>query len=258
MKKKMIIGAFLIICLISASFIINYLKSNNTLKNNNNTLKNNIEEIFYETHNYLSDEIRSSAEETIPSASFVNDNSPNVILDSSDVVAIISIISVDGVNNKINPAVGASYGELVINNVLSGNLTAGDKIEYIKSGAIMSLAEWEEAQPEDARRKREEIRKESGIDDSYLTGTYRQFHYSNDPIVEEGKTYLAYLKYNKSVEKYEIIGRENGLRELNINKQEKVSSKSYEIQNYTIKNNITKKYESLNNYVNENVISMKK
>lgn len=251
MKKKMIIGAFLIMCLISAGFIINYSKSNNTLKNN-------IEEIFYDTHNYLSDEIRSSAEQTIPSASFVNDNSPSTMLDGSDAVAIISIISVDGVNNKINPAVGASYGKLVINNVLYGDLTSGDTIEYIKSGAIMSMAEWEEAQPEDARRKREEIRKEAGIDDSYLTETYGQFHYANDPIVEEGKTYLAYLKYNKSVEKYEIIGRENGLRELNIKKQEKVSSKSYEMQNYTIKNNITKEYESLNNYVNKNVISMKK
>lgn len=220
--------------------------------------KNNIEEVFYETHNYLSDEIRFSAEQSIPSASFVNDNTPSNMLNKSDAVAIISIISVDGINNTINPAVGASYGKLVINNVLYGILNSGDTLEYIKSGAIMSLAEWEEAQPEDARIKRQEMRKEEGIDESYLTTTYKKFHYANDPIVEEGKTYLAYLKFNESVGKYEIIGRENGLRELNIEKQTKVSSKSYNIQEYTIKNNITEEYESLNNYVNTNVIATKK
>lgn len=251
MKKNMVLGTILVLCLIGVGIIINYSKSSNKLKNTP-------DEVFYETRSYLTDEIKSKAEQTIPSASFASDNSPSAILNNSDAVAIVSVISVDGVNNKISPAVGSSYGELVINNVLVGDLNVGEKVEYIKSGAIMTLAEWEEAQPEDARRKREEIRKESGVDDSYLTDTYRQFHYANDLIVEEGKTYLAYLKFNKSVGKYEIIGRENGLRELNIDKQEKVSSKSYELENYTIKNNVTKEYESLNEYVSMNVTTIKK
>lgn len=247
MKKKVtILGTFISICLIVLSLAHIQSKSGTELKESK-------KEIFYETYNYLSKDIEVSSGSVVPSASFVNNNTPEDMLNRADAVAIVSIISVDGINNTINPAVGATYGKLVVNNVLYGDLKEKDTIEYIKSGAIMSLDDWEKSQPEDARAKREEIRKEAGIDDTYLKTTYKAFHYANDPIVEDGKTYLAYLKYNSSVEKYEIMGRENGFRELNIAKQERVSAKDYNTKEFSIKNNISNEFEALDSYIKTNI-----
>ena len=75
-------------------------------------------------------------------------------------------------------------------------------------------------------------------------------HYLNDPIIEEGKVYLAYLKYHEKYDSYEIIGLGNGFRELNINKAKTITNEQISLNNMTIKNNNTGEFESLTNYIN--------
>ena len=75
-------------------------------------------------------------------------------------------------------------------------------------------------------------------------------HYPNDPTIEEGKVYLAYLKYHEEYDSYEIIGLGKGFRELKINKVNTITNKPISIDNMTIKNNYSGEYESLSEYIN--------
>lgn len=241
MKKRYILIGIVVLMLGGLLFKLGYniipnLKSNDTES----------DYIQYDTYTYLSETVKKEATTSIPSVEFEKAYTPEYMLELSDTIALVSIISVDSADTKIDPAVGSTYGKLVVNNVLSGSLKQGDVIEYIKSGGIMTLEEWEKNQIDGAREKREEMRKEAGID---ATKTYVNFHYENDPSIEEGKVYLCYLKYSENLDKYEILGLGNGFRELNIPKESVVSAKTYSITDYKILNNETGEYESLNNYV---------
>ena len=91
------------------------------------------------------------------------------------------------------------------------------------------------------------IRKESGLDASQI---YVNVHFENDPIIEEGKVYLAYLKYQEKYDSYEILGLGNGFRELNINKAKTVTNEPILLNKFKIKNNNTGEFESLTDYIN--------
>ena len=212
MKKRYILIGIVVLMLGGLLFKLGYniipnLKSNDTES----------DYIQYDTYTYLSESVKKEATTSIPSVEFEKAYTPEYMLELSDTIALVSIISVDSADTKIDPAVGSTYGKLVVNNVLSGSLKQGDVIEYIKSGGIMTLEEWEKNQ----------------IDGS----------------IEEGKVYLCYLKYSENLDKYEILGLGNGFRELNIPKESVVSAKTYSITDYKILNNETGEYESLNNYV---------
>ncbi len=240
MKKNLIIISIVILLVLGLSFKL-FPKETHELEEK--------EILTYRTSNHLSEDIRKNATDDVVSAVFTNqDISPTSIINEVDLVSIVSVITVDGADTKYEPSVGTTYGTLILNNILYGNAKQGEVIKYIKKGGIMSLEEWEKGQPEAARQKREEMRKENGIDASKI---YYKLHFANDEIISEGKTYLAYLKYNKALEKYEIIGRENGLRELNVEKAKEVKTVEYNLQGYKIKNNITKEYEPLTDYITQ-------
>lgn len=248
MKKKYIVFIALIV-LVMGVISISVNKSKNDLKNDKELTKDIRELKTFKTSHYLSKDLREKAQDDSLHASYIyEDTTPPVLKNEADLIAIVSVISVDGTDIEFEPSVGSTYGKLVINNVFKGEKNEGDVIDYIKIGSVMSLEEWEKGQPAAAREKREAMREESGIDASTI---FYSMHYEYDPIVEDGKTYLAYLKYNENVDKFEVIGRENGLRELNINQKDEVSSVSYKAQEYNIKNNETDKFESLDEYVNK-------
>lgn len=199
----------------------------------------------YETYNFLSSDIIKNAQNSSISPELQYEYTPEKMKEIADIIAVISVISVDYADTKIIIS-GATYGKMVINNVLYGSIKSGEVINYIKPGGIMTLAEYEKNQPDGAKEKSEELWSENGID---ATKIYVNFHFENDPIIEEGKTYLCYLKYNKNIDKYEVIGLGNGFRELNIAKNNVVTAKAYSLDNYQIKNNNTGEYESLKEYI---------
>lgn len=253
MKKKRIIISLILIVFSIASIIA--IKDNYKFdkKRHSNIEEENI--INYETSSYISEDMKNNAIDGGALLELAIDYTPEYMLELSDAVVIASIISIDGANTKLDQAVGSTYGMLVVNNVLSGNVNQGDKLPFFKSGGIMTLEEWEKYQPENEREKREELRKDAGVDASKV---YLNMHYEYDPNVVEGKVYLCYLKYSNNLQKYEVLGIGEGFRELNIEKSPSVNAKTYSVSSYKILNNITGKYESLNDYIEKNINTVKK
>lgn len=244
MKSKYILP-FLILTGIFAGGIAIKCNYDNSTDKSLSSSKLSVEE--YSTYTYLSSEIQEKAEKSIAFAEFENEYTPEYMLELSDAVAIVSIISVDSADTMYNQAVGYTYGTMVVNNTIYGNLGQGSVINYMKSGGTMTLEEYDRYQIEEIKEKHSRLRNQAGIDASQV---YVNMHFENDPEIEAGKTYLCYLKYIDSIGKYEIIGLGNGFRELNISSSNTVSAYSINPTNYTILNNNTGEYESLNDYIN--------
>lgn len=209
----------------------------------------------YETYNYLPEEVYNQIEVKddycLSTICLASKPDLSVIEKEADVIAVVSIISLDGGDMNLAFAIGATYGRLIINNVLKGKLNNGDIVEYIKAGGIFTEYEWNQAQPSTSKEKRKQAQEQAGIYEDELQkskNTYYPFHYPYDPLAEEGKVYLAYLKYNENLNKYEIIGSYLGFRELKIEKSNTVSSKPLILEEYQIKINETNEYEDFSKY----------
>ena len=238
MKKKLLTIGSLSLLALGIGFGINYNANNKSLNDNHS--------VNYKVTSILPENVMSSAIDTPSQAILSYEPTPEYAMKKADHVAIVSIISIDGSDIKYDSQFGATYGKMLINNVISGTIEQNTVVDYIKSGAVMTLADWEKGQPQEANDKRALY--SNGVDNSKV---YYSFHLENNPIVEAGKTYLAYLKYNENLDKYEIVGFQSGFRELNINKQDSISYKNYNYSNYSIKNNETGEFESLSEYINK-------
>lgn len=259
-KKRLISGAIicvLVLVLLIGTTTINKFKSNDTTNTNNKDEKEIIDSEFktYQTKSYLTEDIIKNTERGTSMALLMSEYTPENMLEESNAVVIASIISLDYADTQAEPAVGSTYGTLVVNNVLYGDVKQGDVLKYLKSGGIMTMEEYDKNQPAAAVEKRRELMAEAGIDPAEI---YINLHFEDDPDIEEGKVYLCYLNYVESLDRYEILGLEKGLRELNIPKASKVSDKTYNPTDYKILNNTTGKYESLNDYIQTYIAPYKK
>ena len=81
-----------------------------------------------------------------------------------------------------------------------------------------------------------------------MDNTYINVSISDDIDIEEGYTYLIYLKKNQ--EKYEIIGLDVGLRKVNVNYSSRLRTQNLDIDTLEVMNNKTGEFESLQNYIN--------
>ena len=142
---------------------------------------------------------------------------------------------------------GVTTGKLLINETLRGDLQKGQVIEYMKNGGVMNMAEWEDTQPVNANLKRAYLRNQAGVDID-LENTYINILISDDIEIEEGYTYLIYLKENNG--KYEIIGLDIGLRKINVNYASKLRAQNYDMSTLQVMNNETGEFESLQEYIN--------
>lgn len=206
---------------------------------------------LYNIYTFVSDYIKSNAEEVKVSAELNEEVTLSSLVKSTENIAIVRIISLDSSSAEFDQVVGKTYGKLIVNTVIKGNLQEGDVVEYAALGGYLTIAEWEQYQPSTANEKRDYLRKQNGTEVDKNT-TYMHLQIGNNLDVEEGKTYLAYLNYNEDMEKYEIVGFEDGLMEINVNKEEStVSTIDIDGQELKIKNNDSGEYESLDEYINE-------
>lgn len=227
---------------------------------NSNIDENNISEEHteYKTYSYITDEMRLSSHDSKPVAMFRHEYTTGYILELSDLVALVTIVTIDGASTEYNSMFGMTYGSLLIEDIIVGDNIEKDIIRYIKPGGILTMSNWEKTQPQTANDKRnylsEKSETETNKDDTYIN-----IKLGNDIELEAGKTYLAYLNYNEKFDKYEIIGLGNGLREVNVEQQIN-SVKKRKIKNnkdLKIKNNTTGQWESLDTYIVENINNIK-
>lgn len=247
MKNKILItGSIVILLLFSEIIIINNINDQKVVKDNV-TIEDSSKE--YAISNFITDEIKSNSTTTPIGALVSYSTEPESIRNIADNIVIMRIISLDGATMEYDGMVGMSYGTMLINDVIKGGIKKGSVVGYIKPGGTISMEEWESYQTEESNQKRARLRTENNKNIN-LVNTYINTLVEDDIEAEPGKTYLAYLKYNTALNKYEIIGLGNGMRELKINKAtESVSAMALNINNQQIKNNRTGEYENLNDYI---------
>ncbi len=231
MKKRNLLIIFVFIFVISICLVLNNKKDMKFDTNNDNANDDVVIDINqYAYVEYLYD---------------LNDK--NVLTDLFDYIAIIKIKSVDGVDNYdyvsndyVSPY---TYGKAEVLKVIKGNIS-NKEISYNRLGGKISFTKYiegEEYKPVDFKR----IYNISNIDDSkiIINATY-----SKDIDIEPGKIYLAFLEYKEGVNReneYWIGGMEYGLRELS---DSNISINN--IDTIKVRNNTTKKYESINEVIN--------
>ena len=152
---------------------------------------------------------------------------------SSDII-IGKVKSIDGTTNyneknKLYTFV-STYGTIQVEGIIKSNskFSLNDTVLFARMGGEITVAEYEKSlEPRQiVRQKIDQLTEEE------KKNLYVRMYIENDIEIEAGKTYLMYLSYDESTEKYVIIGFENGLREYNKN-------------NNTVKNNSTGEFESL-------------
>ncbi len=256
MKKKFLVSFLCLIVLVVISVLVIYASKPSDL-NDIDKIADAVtnEEVTYKTSSYITEEMLKNTSDSKPMAMFRYSYTPEKMLELSDTVALVTIVSIEGASTEYNNMFGMTYGKILIENIIAGDKIENDIINYIKPGGILTFANWEKTQPQAANEKREYLREQSGTEID-KENTYVRIMLGNDIELETGKTYLAYLNYNENFDKYEIIGLGNGLRELNIEQQineVKVQNINSYNNDLKIKDNTTGEWESLDLYIKNNI-----
>lgn len=140
---------------------------------------------------------------------------PDSMLEYATDVAIVHVVSLEKADMEFAAFVPTTYGEMLVNTPLKGNIEKGALIMYAKPGGMISIEDYEKTDDPQAIEKREYLRKEANrqVDKK---NEYYDFLIGNDVEIEAGKTYLAYMTYHENLNKYEIIGFGTGFREINM------------------------------------------
>ena len=252
MKKTTII-----LCISFAIFLISTLCIISFRSNNqSNQLAQITSNEEYVTYSYISTEQKKAAENNIVFGHMKSEITSKDLKSSADNIAIVLIVSLDYANAEYDNIVGNTYGKMLINSSIKGNLSSGDIVEYCATGGYLTIAEWEKYQPVASNEKRDYLRAQTGIQINKET-SYIHTHLRNCVDVEEGSTYLAYFTYNKDMNKYKIIGLQNGLMKLDIpNNNSRVSVLDLDYNNTKIFNNKSQEYENLQDYITTNITSI--
>lgn len=172
-------------------------------------------------------------------------------------IAIVKVISKDYMDPDAS-MLGMTFGKMLVNTVVSGNLNVEQVVTYEKPGGYVDLETWEKAQPNASTEKRRYLREKAGLSMD-LSNEYINILIDSDVEIETGKTYLVYLTYDQSCNAYEIIGLGNGLREVDIPQENRsVSVTNVSVNERKIKNNTTGEWENLNSYVENNIQNISK
>lgn len=206
----------------------------------------------YEIKSYITEQMKAEAYVSTAELCLLEEFTPQKIGNDADNIVLATVLTLDNADPD-GSMVGMTNGTMLINQVLSGNLSQGQVINYSKPGGMMKMSEWEESQPDAATQKRQYLREQSNADIN-LDETYINVKVSGDIEIEAGKSYLVYLKNNNS--SFEIIGLGNGLRELDVNQQtSRATVQNFNMSSLKIKNNETGEFESLEHYVNTYISS---
>lgn len=218
---------------------------------NKATINDNRTKESYKTSSYITNEIRRNSEKGNLEASMLYEYTPELLYEKATDIAIVKVISIASADMDFANIIPTTYGTMLINTALSGDINENSIINYARPGGIVSVSEYEKHDEETAIKKREYLRNKAGVTID-KNNTYYEIYLDNDIELETGKTYLAYMKYHSNSNTYEILGFENGLREINLPVQSRSVKKDVlQIEDLKLKNNHTNTYESLSEYVNK-------
>ncbi len=161
------------------------------------------------------------------------------LVKESDIIAKVKIQTENGMNfNPLKNEYVPIYttGKLEIEEILYNNsnykFISGESIEYVRLGGNITYSTYLEGLRESERKKLEyNIEQRTNMKSNQLAKKIVKDVYIDDIEVENGKEYIAFLKYSNDYEKFNILGFEYGLRE-------------YDSNTNTIKDNKSNKYES--------------
>lgn len=250
MKKKIIVCAGVALIAIASVSIGVKLRKNNVdiLKDDINIVA---QDNSYNTYTYITEDMINNSEKSTMYAELKSEYTPDSMLEVSDAVALVTIVSEDGASMEYS-AFGMTYGTMVVNDVLYGNINSNGLVEFLKPGGYITMSDYDAHDIPASVEKRDYLREQAGIEID-KENTYIKLQVEDDVELEVGKTYLAYLHYREKYGKYEIVGLRNGLREVNVAQQTRVKTQSLDLNNLQIKNNVTGEWESLNEYVKVNI-----
>lgn len=241
-----IVVVLLIISLIGTAIAIKKEKTNNKASK----IEENSQ--VYPLSSYIDEQDKLNANRNVYSLSLAYEYTPKKMEELCTDIAIIKVISEDYMDPSAS-ILGMTFGKMLINTPIKGNIESGDVVIYEKPGGYIDLQTYNESRPKASQEKREYLRNQAGLD-SKMSDEYIFITVSEDIEIEVGKTYLAYLTYNEFFNAYEIIGLGNGLREINVEKQKDfVKLEQYNIDDLKIKNNNTQEWEELNMYISKNI-----
>lgn len=254
MKKKMFIGiglALTIIALVSIGIIMN--KSGDLIENKDTQIKiaQNDSDVHYDAYTYITEEMKENSDESTMYAELASEYTPSSMLNVSDTVALVTVVSLDGASMDYS-TFGMTYGKILVNDVIVGDINTNEIIEYLKPGGYVTVADYDAHDIPASVAKRDYLRQQAGIEID-KENTYINLKVEDDIEIEAGKTYLAYLHYRENDGKYEIVGLRNGLREVNVSQVSSITIQEYSIDELQIKNNVTGEWESLDEYVKLNI-----
>lgn len=249
-KCSLVTGVFVLI--LSVFIFKHSMLTENEKSYNYEIPKDNTIQGEYEITSYVTQEMKKGARKNVCSLAMRYEYTPEKMYELCTDIAIVKIISIDYMNPSAS-MLGMTYGKLLINNIIVGNLSQGQVVEYEKPGGYIDVETYSKSRPIASQEKMKYLRKKAGLSEN-MSNEYINILAENDIELEEGKAYLAYLTYNEYDKAYEIIGLGNGLREVDI-PQESTNVKSTEVNTnlVKIKNNETGKWENLNIYVKENI-----
>ena len=202
----------------------------------------------YAVSTYISEDMEILNETGQSSILLENPYTPEYMKTIASDVAVVTVISLDKADMNFSSFTASTYGTLLVHNVIMGDLKEASIIDYVRPGGVVSVAEYEKHDFPEAIEKREYLRQQEGItiDKQHA---YYDVRVDDDICIEAGKTYLAYLFYHEKGDRYEIIGLEDGLREIDIKAQKRVRYTNFDMTTLNIKNNKTGSFESLKTYL---------
>lgn len=206
-KLGALVACFVIICafVISTVKIFNTIKSVNILENDTAT-------------NTLSSSVKIEEKDIIIKSvgnldMLFNISDREVLNGLVDTIIIGKVTDIIGGTNY-NPAKKVytgicTVGKIEVIETFKGTLKANEIIPFVRGGGVISIYEYEKGLYEAQKIKQ-------GIDKLSLEEKktkYAEHHDQGDIQIEEGKTYLMYMKYDPENKTYGFQGFQYGLRE---------------------------------------------
>lgn len=147
-----------------------------------------------------------------------------VLAEFSDLIVIGKVTNLDVATNY-NPT-SKKYGKArtpgnleIINVIKSDNNSNPTEIEFMDMGGMISYEDYERSLLPAQKAKRDYLMQQNGIVATKASkrNMFVKQSIQNQLEIEEGKTYVMYLKYNSDYGRYMVVDQPHGVKEYNVN-----------------------------------------